>query len=179
LQKEFDINIVWTAFPLHPETPREGRRLEELFAGRPINISQMLDHLTRVAEDLGLPFGKREKTYNSRLAQELAKFAEQQGKGEEYHSAVFRAYFADGRNIALMPTLLEVGNSIGLSTDHIQEVLEKRTFKEAVDKDWARSFQMGVTAVPTFMMNRTSLVGAQPYAKLVELLETNQVKRLP
>ena len=138
----------------------------------------MLDHLTRVAQDLGLPFGKREKTYNSRLAQELAKFAEQQGKGEEYHSAVFRAYFADGLNIALMSTLLEVGNSIGLSADQIQEVLGKRTFKEAVDKDWARSFQMGVAAVPTFMVNETSLVGAQPYAKLAEFLETNKAKKL-
>ena len=79
LQNEFDLDIQWTAFPLHPETPKEGMTLEELFAGRPINVKQVLDNLTRTAAELGLAFGKREKTYNSRMAQELGKLAEQQG----------------------------------------------------------------------------------------------------
>ncbi len=70
--------------------------LEELFAGRPINVKQVLDHLSRVAAELGLPFGKREKTFNSRMAQELGKLAEQQGYGEQFHMAAFKAYFADG-----------------------------------------------------------------------------------
>jgi hypothetical protein len=30
LQKEFDIQVRWIAFPLHPETPDEGLTLEEL-----------------------------------------------------------------------------------------------------------------------------------------------------
>ena len=30
---------------------------------------------------------------------------------------------------------------------------------------------MGVTAVPTFMMNGMSLVGAQPYEKLAQMVE--------
>jgi hypothetical protein len=42
LQSEFKIDVHWTAFPLHPETPPEGRTLEELFAGRPINIPEMI-----------------------------------------------------------------------------------------------------------------------------------------
>ena len=47
--------------------------LEELFAGRPINIKQVLDHLTSVAAELGLPLGKREKTYNSRIVSGAVK----------------------------------------------------------------------------------------------------------
>ena len=49
------MGIRWTAFPLHPETPSEGRTLEDLFAGRPINIDEMLAHMKNVAEGLGLP----------------------------------------------------------------------------------------------------------------------------
>ena len=79
LKTAFDIDIQWTAFPLHPETPKEGMTLEELFAGRPINIKQVMDHLSSVAAELGLPFGKREKTFNSRIAQELGKLAEKKG----------------------------------------------------------------------------------------------------
>ena len=93
------MGIRWTAFPLHPETPPEGRTLEDLFAGRPFNIDGMLAHMKNVAEGLGLPFGNREKTYNSRMAQELGKWAESLGRGDEFHHAIFRAYFAEGRNI--------------------------------------------------------------------------------
>jgi predicted DsbA family dithiol-disulfide isomerase len=177
LQKEYKISVRWTAFPLHPDTPGEGLTLEKLFAGRPINIKQVMEHLTRTARELGLPFGKREKTYNSRLAQELGKLAEEEGKGDEFHNAVFRAYFADGLNIGLVSVLMELGASTGLPEKKVQDVLENRIFKQAVDKDWTRSYQLGVTAVPTFRLNSISLVGAQPYQKLVQLMETGGVHR--
>ena len=136
-----------------------------------------MEQLIHTAGELGLPFGKREKTFNSRLAQELGKFAEQQQRGDDYHNALFRAYFADGLNIGLPSTLVELGVSLGLNSATVQEVLEKRLFKEAVDKDWTRSHQMGVNAVPTFMMNGMSLVGAQPYEKLVTMMEDQGVSR--
>ena len=177
MQNEFDIDIKWRAFPLHPETPTAGLTLEELFAGRPVDIKQVLAHLTRTAKDLGLPFGKRERTYNSRLAQELAKLAEMQGCGQQFHMAAFRAYFVDGLNIGLRSTLVELGTTIGLSAEQVLEVLRKRTFEEAVDQDWMRSYQLGVKAVPTFMINGVSLVGAQPYEKLVQLMEGSGVAK--
>ena len=136
-----------------------------------------MEQLIRTARELGLPFGKREKTFNSRLAQELGKFAEQEGKGDEFHHSVFRAYFADGLNIALPSTLMDISAKLGLGSESVQEVLEKRLFKEAVDKDWTRSYQMGVTAVPTFMMKGMSLAGAQPYEKLVQMMEAHGVPR--
>jgi predicted DsbA family dithiol-disulfide isomerase len=148
-----------------------------LFAGRPINIPQMMEQLIRTAKELDLPFGKREQTFNSRMAQELGKFAEQEGKGDDFHNSVFRAYFADGLNIGLPSTLADISAKVGLGSESVQEVLEKRLFKEAVDKDWTRSYQMGVTAVPTFMMNGMSVAGAQPYEKLVQMMEAHGVHR--
>ena len=177
LQKEYDISIIWKAFPLHPETPEEGRTLEDLFAGRPINIKEVLEHLNRTARELDLPFGKREMTYNSRLAQELGKYAEHEEKGDDFHNAAFRAYFADGQNIGLKSNLVKLGVSVELPEEQVREVLEQRLFKTAVDEDWSRSHQMGVTAVPTFIMNGMSLVGAQPYDKLVEMVERHGVAK--
>ncbi len=177
MQNEFHIDIKWTAFPLHPDTPAEGLTLEELFAGRPIDINQVLARLNRTAKDLGLPFGKREKTYNSRLAQELGKMAEKQGCGEQFHLAAFKAYFADGLNIGRKSILMELGTSVGLSENQVLEAIENRAFQEAVDKDWTRSYQLGVRAVPTFMIKDRSLVGAQSYEKLVELVSISGVKK--
>jgi predicted DsbA family dithiol-disulfide isomerase len=177
LKREYEIGIRWTAFPLHPETPLEGTTLEELFAGRSVDIKQLVDHLIRTAGELGLPFGKREKTYNSRLAQELGKLAEKEGCGEEFHNAAFRAYFADGMNIGRSAVLVELGASVGLSNEQVRDVLENRTFKDAVDEDWRRSYQAGVTAVPTFMMNGMSIAGAQPYENLVRMMDANGVNK--
>ena len=50
-------------------------------------------------------------------------------------------------------------------------MLEKRTFKEAVDADWALSRQYGITGVPTFVAGRYGVVGAQPYEALEELVQ--------
>ena len=76
LQKEFGIDIRWAAFPLHPDTPEEGKTLEELFKDRDVDIDQVMAHLKQVASVLGLPFGDRKMTYNSRLAQELGKYGQ-------------------------------------------------------------------------------------------------------
>jgi len=141
--------VKWIAFPLHPETPEEGRTLEELFSGRDIDIPSMLEHLKRVAADCGLLFGTRTKTYNSRRAQELGKWAESLNKGEEFRLAVFKAYFADGLNIAQIPVLVELAKSVGLKG--AEEVLSDGTFKEAMDHDWRYSRTCGITAVPTFV----------------------------
>ena len=128
-----------------------------------------------VAADLGLPFGNRKKTYNSRLAQELGKWAESLNKGDEYHDTVFRAYFAEGLNISDTGILTQLAKNVGLPENEILPVLENRIYKDAVDSDWSRAYQFGITAVPTFMVKEKVLVGAQPYSVLKSFLEKNQV----
>jgi len=130
----------------------------------------MLAHMKTVAGAEGLPFGDRKMTFNSRLAQELAKWAEAQGQGDAFHDAVFRAYFSDGHNIAQIAVLIELVEGMGLSGAEAEQVLKTRAFRGAVDRDWLRSRQLGVTAVPTFRCNRQSVVGAQPYAVLAGLV---------
>jgi predicted DsbA family dithiol-disulfide isomerase len=115
-------------------------------------------------------------TFNSRLAQELGKWAESQGIGETFHNAVFRAYFVEGRNIGKIAELVDVARSVNLSGGEAKEVLETRGFKAAVDSDWSRARSMGVTAVPTFLLDQRFVVGAQPYEVLEQLLRVSGVK---
>ena len=99
LCREFHRDVRYTLFPLHPETPEPGMSLDELFGGQ-FDIETMIARFRHVAEELELPFGDRTHTYNSRNAQELGKWAEEQGAGEAFHMAVYRAYYVDGCNIA-------------------------------------------------------------------------------
>ena len=137
----------------------------------------MLAHLKNVAGGLGLPFGDREMTYNSRLAQELGKWAESKGAGDAFHNAVFRAYFVEGENIAKVPVLVRVAESVDLGAEDAIGILQNRTYKDAVDSDWQRSYELKVTAVPTFACNHQTLVGAQSYQALEKLLLSNNAKR--
>jgi len=151
--------------------------LEQLFANSTVDIEQMMRHLRKTAEELGLPFGNREKTYNSRLSQELGLWAESKNKGDVFHMAAFKAYFVDGKNIAKIPVLVDLAASVGLPGEEAAAVLWTRAFKAAVDADWNLSRQKAITAVPTFVMHQDTFVGAQPYEKLVKLMETNGVKK--
>jgi predicted DsbA family dithiol-disulfide isomerase len=129
-----------------------------------------MERLQKVAAELGLPWGMRMRTYNSRRAQELGKWAEALGKGDEFHKAVFQAYFAAGRNIADISVLQEISGTIGLDGRMAEQVLAERTFAAAVDHDWEYSRTCGITAVPSFMVDGRIVVGAQPYPALEDLV---------
>jgi predicted DsbA family dithiol-disulfide isomerase len=118
----------------------------------------------------GLPYGQRLKTYNSRLAQELGKWADTQPDGESIHDALFQAYFVDGKNIGHLDTLVEIASSVGLSGVEARQVLETRRYRDAVDTDWQRARELGITGVPTFVANGRGVVGAQPYEVLERLV---------
>lgn len=165
------MQVKWVHFPLHPNTPQAGRSLEEMFAGRGYDIPKMQAQMRARMEAEGLPYGNRSMTYNSRLAQELGAWADTQPGGEAIHDALFRAYFVDGRNIGDVQTLVEIAVAVGLPAAGAREVLEKRTHRAAIDADWAKSRQCGVTGVPTFVIGNNGVVGAQPYEALEQLVQ--------
>ena len=171
LAEEFGLEVSWTHFPLHPETPVEGRSLEDLFAGRGYDLEGMKAQLKQFADAEGLPYGDRSMTYNSRLAQELAAWAETQDAGAGIHDALFRAYFVDGKNIGDPEVLIELARGLGLDEDTARGVLASRSYGGVVDQHWQRSRDVGVTGVPTFVFAGRGVVGAQPYEVLEQLVE--------
>jgi predicted DsbA family dithiol-disulfide isomerase len=159
------LEIKFTQFPLHPETPEEGSvRGPEIIARN----QRMKVNMERE----GLPFNaERNMSYNSRLAQELAKWADAKGKGEEVTDALFRAYFVDVKNIGKAEVLAKIAEENDLPADEAMDVLLSRKFKDAVDEDWRRCASFGVNAVPTFLAGRYLMVGAQPYEELERLIQ--------
>ena len=174
LRRDYAIDVEFVHFPLHPETPPEGMTLDELFGGRVDAATRKAraERMSQLMRAEGLPYGERTHTYNSRLAQELAKWAVTQPGGDAIHDALFKAYFVANRNIGDAGVLLDVARSIGLDAGAAREVLEKRTFEAAVDADWRTSREAGVTGVPTFAAGGYGVVGAQPYEAIAELLES-------
>jgi predicted DsbA family dithiol-disulfide isomerase len=161
--------VRYTVFPLHPETPDTGTALDDLFAGQ-FDVAAMMARLHQVAGELNLPFSDRTHTYNSRRAQELGKWAEQQGLGEEFQDAVYRAYFVDGQNIAQTDVLTAIAATIGLEVAAAEKALLDGDFSATVDDDWQRARDMEVTAVPTTLYANKRLVGFSPYEAFREMV---------
>lgn len=170
LKQNYDIIVQLVHFPLHPETPAEGRTLLELFGSGPEDIKAKYTSMKGLMETEGLPYSERSHTYNSRLAQEIGTWAETQLGGSSIHDKIFKAYFVDCRNVGDIEVIIDVVKSVGLDEQEARAVLAERRFKDAVDADWAKSRSYGVTGVPTFVSNGQGLVGAQPYETLQQLM---------
>lgn len=175
LKQNYPVKTRWIHFPLHPETPQEGKSLAELFAGR--DLAPMRERMQGLMAEAGLEYGDRTHTFNSSLAQELGKWADTQPGGEAIHDALYRSYFVDNKNISSTEVLVDVAEAVGLDGIEARRIIENRAFKNAVDEDWQRSRELGVTGVPTFLGNNLIVVGCQPYETLekfvLHLMETN------
>jgi predicted DsbA family dithiol-disulfide isomerase len=180
LQKMFDVRVKFVPFPLHPETPAEGMTLEQLFSTRgDMDMRRRRNAEMKERMDAeGLPYGDRTHTYNSRLAQELAAWADTQPGGEAIHKLLFQAYFVDNRNIGEIDVLLDVVHAAGLDVAEARKALEERRFKEQVDADWERARAYGITGVPTYVAKGYGVVGAQPTEVLEEFLEKIGAERI-
>jgi predicted DsbA family dithiol-disulfide isomerase len=164
------VQLSWSVFPLHPDTPPEGKALVDLFAGREEMVRDMQSRLRQIADAEGVPLAERTHTSNSRLAQELGKWAESVGRGDDFRRAVYRAYFVQGVNIALPRGLVEIAASVGLPADEASDVLKTRRFAPAVDADWRRAAELGITAVPTHLCGERRLTGFTPFDAFVRLI---------
>jgi predicted DsbA family dithiol-disulfide isomerase len=171
LKAAYDIDTKLVHFPLHPDTPKEGREMASFYAQRGRDPEQMYLQMKERMDEEGLPYGRRTHTYNSRLAQELGKWADTQPGGEAIHDKLYRAYFVDARNIGDPDILVEIAESVGLDGKEARRIIDERVFKDEVDADWQKSASYGVTGVPTFVAARYGVVGAQPYEALVQLVE--------
>ena len=170
LKQNYDIIVRLVHFPLHPDTPAEGRARED-FKARNTRMQGLME-----AE--GLPYSVRSHTYNSRLAQEIGTWAETQSGGNAIHDKFFGAYFVDCRNIGDVDVIIDIVKSVGLDEQQARAVLAERRFKDAVDADWEKSRSYGVTGVPTFFSNGKGLVGAQPYEVLERFMIEAGAERL-
>ena len=114
LKEEYDIEVKLVHFPLHPETPAEGRSLQELFRCGPEEIEAKNNNMKGVMKAEGLPYSERSHTYNSRLAQEIGKWAETKLGGEAIHDKIYESYFVNRLNVGDIEVIIDIVKSVGL-----------------------------------------------------------------
>lgn len=107
----------------------------------------------------------------SRLAHEAAKWAGKHGCFEEYNIALFRAFFEHGKNIGDIEILKGLASDLKLDAKALHTALKNSDYTAMVLADEDEARQVGVRAVPAFVVNgKVVAAGVQSTERLHELL---------
>ncbi len=172
------LEVEWKSYQLAPEvvTDPEKSLNEYLSDMKGISVqdaNRMNAMVAERAEEAGLQFnfGKAVPA-NTRRAHNLIHFAKEIGKQNEAEELLFRSYFTDGKNVDDIPTLLSLGQELGLDVEALKAVLENGTYDDAIQQDIYDAFQLGVRGVPFFVFdNKYGVSGAQPSEAFTQTID--------
>lgn len=159
--------IEWHPFQLHPEMPKGGmdRRdfLETAFDGQ-MNAARAYVEVQRASDELGLELnlGAITRQPNTLNAHRLIHWAGLEGRQTAIVSALFKAYFREGRDIGDAGTLADIAASSGMDRDLTTRLLSSEADLDDIRARDADARHKGVKAVPTYLVDRRYVVsGAQ------------------
>jgi len=165
---DLDVEIVWHPYQLNPATPQAGvdRKdyLREKF-GTETYPEQMLGALVEAGEntDIEFKFNAMNRVPNTIDSHRVLRWAQESGHQDALAEILFRRYFIDNEDIGDIDTLVAAAGEAGMDADIVRKQLADGTDEEAVQAEAQYASQMGISGVPTFIIdNKYALQGAQP-----------------
>ena len=178
-----EVEITWRSFELDPSAPpeREGELAGHLARkyGMPIEQARASQQgLTETAAAQGLEFHfEQARSGNTFDGHRLVHLAADHGLQGEMKERLLRAYFTEGRLISDPETLVVLGVEVGVPETEIRGLLESDRFADAVRADEQAAAGLGVSGVPTFIVDRAiGVTGAQPPELLLEMLRQGRAR---
>lgn len=163
-----EIQLDWLGYELLPEGMEYNPPPPDPNAPKKPRIPGRLE-LLLIADGLKLP--QRSRPFSrSRRALEGAEFAKEAGKQEEWHDAVYHAYWEEDRDIADKAVLTEIAESVGLDIGAFTEALETRQYRDRIVEFDDPAHEKGIWNVPTWMFPE-EWIAEQPYRVVKEYAE--------
>ena len=172
------IKVVWKSFQLDPTIPEVANETQEeyLVKRKGMSVEQvkgMLENVTQSAKQVGLDYHlDKSVVVNSQKAHQLIQFAKTKGLDDEAEERLFKAFFTEGKSIADIETLTQLGKEIGLDETELQTAFTDDKYAYLVKQDIQEAQQIGVRGVPFFVIDRKyAISGAQPAEAFLQNLE--------
>lgn len=176
MQTDYDIDIDWRGFELHPETPPGGRPIADRVP------RERLPQLKRSLREFAASFGVTDLQLpdhmpNTRRALAIAEYAREQGKLHAFRDAAMEAHWREGKDLESEHDLREVARRAGLEADAAIQAMGAECYLQRVDATREEASRRGVTGIPAFFIGRQCLVGCQPYELLAQAVERAGARR--
>lgn len=175
-------DIEWHPFQLNPGMPVAGvdraEYLEAKFGGkaRAVEIYARVEQAAREA-GLAIDFSSISRMPNTLDAHRLIHWAGLEGRQTAIVSALFRAYWREGRDIGDPATLIQIATAAGMDAALTTRLLATDEDSEAIKARDIHARERGVTGVPCFIIaNQYVVSGAQPpqvWTDVIAELRTN------
>ena len=161
---------------LDPTIPPEGLGRHEYMAAKfgEERLKAIHDPLIKAGKEDGVPyhFDKITRTPNTMDAHRLLRWAKLDGKQPEIAEALFMAYWNEGRDVGDHQVLADIAAAHGMNRNKVLNALGTNQDKNDVLKETTQAQQMGVTGVPTYIINQKyGVVGAQAAEALAEQIK--------
>lgn len=173
-----DINaeINFRPFFLDPTIPSEGLDRHEYMAAKfgKERLKTIHDPLITAGKQDGVPFhfDKITRTPNTMNAHRLLRWAKLENKQPEIAEGLFMAYWSDGGDVGDHQVLADIAAANGMNREGVLKALASDQDKNEVLAETTQAQQMGVTGVPTYIINRKyGVVGAQGAELLAEQIK--------
>jgi protein-disulfide isomerase len=99
-------------------------------------------------------------------AAQAAECADEQGAFWEYHDLLFAQGIGEGRS-----SFIQYAEQLGLDSEALTECFDQGRYAAEVEADAHYALNLGATGVPLFFINGLPLVGAQPLANFVQIID--------
>lgn len=160
---EIKTEVVFRPFFLDPSIPSEGLNRHKYMADKfgEERLKTIHDPLIKAGKEDGVPyqFDKITRTPNTLDAHRVIRWAQAAGRQIEVVEALFVAYWRDGKDVGNHAVLIDIAKTIGLN---VAADLASDNDKTQVIQECERAQQMGISGVPTFIINQKyGISGAQ------------------
>jgi len=112
-------------------------------------------------------------------AAQAAEAARAQGKFWEYHDALFNAQGAENSGAFSYEKLVALAQKIELDVPKFEADLSSNAYLPAIQQEADAARAAGVASTPTFFVNGTKIVGAQPYSQFQAAIDAALAKAAP
>lgn len=160
--------VEWHPFQLNPGMPREGMDRRDYLAAKFGGLERadaMSARVEAAAREAGveIDFSRVPRIPNTLDAHRLIHWAGIEGRQTPVVSALFRAYFREGRDIGDLVELAKIAGECGMDEVAVAIALRGEADRDDLAARDADAQKKGVTAVPTYLIDRQYVVqGAQP-----------------
>ncbi len=162
LKPEFDFQIEWRGFQIHPDWPAAGIPVEKMRGPGDAESRQALwKRISAMAEATGFSMKPPTMLTNSRAALAATEFARESGRDELLEERIYRAYFNEGENIGDAGVVARLAAEAGLDAGEVAEAIKSPKYEMRLKNNSLAAHQRGVSGVPTFFIGEFPLVGAQ------------------